>query len=385
MKLVILAGKHVYGGAEHLARMLARALDTRHQVHLITTGPCDQELVEGNHRRIMLRLPSRPYFWHNYWNGSVVRRLRRHLEHIGPELVHFHNVHNRTLSAWSLLLSNRYPTVWTLHDLWSQCVWSWHRPRPLVCRYSAYGCVGCRNMPVLSMVDRKIKEAVFRRSPLHLVVPCEWLRQRIASGPLAGKPVEVIHNGVDPGPFEAADGGAVRKKFGIPQVARVVLFAGHMLTNVKGHEDLLGISPRVLATERDVWFLFAGPHGEKRTPHPQVLFAGRVEASEMPGYYAAADVFAYPTHADIFPLVVAEAMASGLPVVTHRLAGIPEIVEDGVSGFVVDEGGRRFVRRKAETAPWGRAAGAAHGGGGPRTRPPSLHRPRARPENRGTV
>jgi len=335
MRIAILSGRHVWGGAEEQARMLSGALGRGHEVVLITTGAEDQEFDEGNHRRITLRLPRRAYFWHNYWNGTVVRRLGRVFERIRPDILHFHNVHNRTLSAASLLFSREIPSVWTLHDLWSQCIWS--TPRPRGCEGTSHGCLACRCMPVLSIADRKIKEAVFRRSPMTLVLVCEWLRRRISTGVLATKSMEVIHSGVETGRFEGVTGRAMREKLGIPEDARVVLFAGTMLTNVKGHEDLLRAARRILATEHDVWFVLVGAHGRSPLRHRQVIFVGRVEPAEMPGYYAAADVFAYPTHGDIFPLVVLEALASAKPVVTHRIGGLSELVEDGTSGFLVEE------------------------------------------------
>jgi glycosyltransferase involved in cell wall biosynthesis len=54
--------------------------------------------------------------------------------------------------------------------------------------------------------------------------------------------------------------------------------------------------------------------------------------------YARADLFVLPTVADCFSLASLEAMATGLPVITTRVGGIPEIVEHGRSGFLIDPG-----------------------------------------------
>jgi glycosyltransferase involved in cell wall biosynthesis len=197
--------------------------------------------------------------------------------------------------------------------------------------------MACGNMPLLSMVDRQIKHAVFGASRLTLVAPCEWLRRRVSRGVLGEKQIEVIPCGVEPGRFEGISGRAVREKLGVPEDARVVLFAGNMLTNIKGHEDLLRMARRILATERDVWFVLVGPHGKLPLRHRQVVFTGRVEPAEMTGYYAAADVFAYPTHGDVFPVVVLEALASARPVVTHRIRGLSELPEEGAGVFLVEE------------------------------------------------
>jgi glycosyltransferase involved in cell wall biosynthesis len=57
---------------------------------------------------------------------------------------------------------------------------------------------------------------------------------------------------------------------------------------------------------------------------------------ELLRLYAEADVFAFPTRADCFGVVLTEAMAASLPIVTTRVAAIPEAVEDGESGFIIE-------------------------------------------------
>src|SRR3954468_15403229 len=61
--------------------------------------------------------------------------------------------------------------------------------------------------------------------------------------------------------------------------------------------------------------------------------------------YARAHVFVLPTRADCFSLASLEAMATGLPVITTRIGGIPEIVDDGRSGFLVDPGDEQGLVR----------------------------------------
>ena len=58
----------------------------------------------------------------------------------------------------------------------------------------------------------------------------------------------------------------------------------------------------------------------------------------MAGYYAGADVFCLPSFAEGVPVVLMEAMASGRAVVTTRIAGVPELVDDGISGLLVVPG-----------------------------------------------
>ena len=58
----------------------------------------------------------------------------------------------------------------------------------------------------------------------------------------------------------------------------------------------------------------------------------------MKHFYAAADLFCLPSFAEGIPVVAMEAMAMELPVVTTRIMGIPELVEDGAHGLLVPPG-----------------------------------------------
>ena len=56
---------------------------------------------------------------------------------------------------------------------------------------------------------------------------------------------------------------------------------------------------------------------------------------EIQKFYAAADVFVFPSYYDSFGMVVTEAMASGLPVITSKAVGASELLTDGVNGILV--------------------------------------------------
>ena len=77
---------------------------------------------------------------------------------------------------------------------------------------------------------------------------------------------------------------------------------------------------------------------ERRGVAQRVSFAGAVGQDDMADYYARADIFCLPSFAEGLPIVLMEAMATGRPVVATRVMGVPELVEDGVSGLLVAPG-----------------------------------------------
>jgi glycosyltransferase involved in cell wall biosynthesis len=70
-----------------------------------------------------------------------------------------------------------------------------------------------------------------------------------------------------------------------------------------------------------------------------VFFAGFLHGEELASAFASSDIFLMPSRTETLGLVVLEAMASGLPVVGARAGGIPEMIEEGVSGYLFDEDG----------------------------------------------
>lgn len=67
-----------------------------------------------------------------------------------------------------------------------------------------------------------------------------------------------------------------------------------------------------------------------------VTFTGYLAGETLSAAYASADIFAFPSAIETFGLVIAEAMAAGLAVVTSNVGGVPELIEDGVNGCVFE-------------------------------------------------
>jgi glycosyltransferase involved in cell wall biosynthesis len=69
-----------------------------------------------------------------------------------------------------------------------------------------------------------------------------------------------------------------------------------------------------------------------------VVFAGRVENSEMPTLYKTMSIALNPSLADNMPISILEALASGVPVVSTNVGGVPFVVEDGKTALLVPPG-----------------------------------------------
>ena len=163
-----------------------------------------------------------------------------------------------------------------------------------------------------------------------------------ATYPRVAPATVVIGNGVDTRrlrPPMDAERAAARGTYGFGPDDVVVLFVGHEFDR-KGLPvlvDAVAQAPdRVrLLVAGGTQDLVDGARDHARTAGcvDRVHFAGRL-ADPTPAFHAA-DVFALPSAYESFGLVVLEALAFGLPVVVTDVGVVPEVVDDGVNGFVV--------------------------------------------------
>ena len=77
-----------------------------------------------------------------------------------------------------------------------------------------------------------------------------------------------------------------------------------------------------------------------------VRFSGRIANADMPVLYAMADCLLNPSTVDNMPISILEAFASGVPVVSSSAGGIPDMVEQGVSGLLVAVGDDEAMARE---------------------------------------
>lgn len=143
---------------------------------------------------------------------------------------------------------------------------------------------------------------------------------------------------------------ALRQKLGI-EAAQMLLTVGRMDFHGKGLDVLLK-SAAQLSEEAEVYLVGDTPSEEilalqKELKLKNIHYVGFCGKEALAEYYRAADVFVLPTRSDVWGLVINEAMACGLPVIsTDRCVAAMELVRDGVNGYVVPAGNPEALAEK---------------------------------------
>jgi glycosyltransferase involved in cell wall biosynthesis len=294
---------------------LARKLSERgHRVSfLVQPGSMTSLALSGSH------VVEVPVQLKGYVHPIETRQLRRWIMQNPVDLIHCHYAKD----LWTLVpaLGRRHASV------------------PLVLTKH----IGTQN-PKKDILHRWIYSRV------HFIIAIsEVIRKNVLrTHPVSENAVGTIPNGVETGPFDSARRRrpSVRQTLGFPENAMVVGIAGR-LSWWKGYREYLLAAERLLQKRDDLWFLAVGGAtvGEEQEAEAvrdfarslqlkdRVVFAGF--RNDMADLYSAMDLFVYPAYAEAFGLVLIEAMAAGLAVISTNCDGVPEIVQDGKTGLLV--------------------------------------------------
>jgi glycosyltransferase involved in cell wall biosynthesis len=160
--------------------------------------------------------------------------------------------------------------------------------------------------------------------------------------------VRVIRSGVDTRRFQPRDRSPARRRLGVPDDTRLVLFVGNLEPRKQVHVllDALASLPSgqlaVVGSGESAGVQDQTQRLLRQTRslglELRVRFLGRVADVELMDWYAAADVFALPSSSEAQGIVALEAMASGLPVVASAVGGLLGTIDEGSSGFLVPSG-----------------------------------------------
>jgi glycosyltransferase involved in cell wall biosynthesis len=254
-----------------------------------------------------------------YWHPSVVWKLRSFLVAERPDIIHCQLSKDIATIVPAVKLSLRHTPI-----ILSKRVGSYIEKKDPFHRFT-YANVS-RVLAISSVIRKNV----------------------IDTTPISPDKVVLLHDAVDTSTFsrEAVDRKSVRKQFGYDDLVTVVGFVGRFSPG-KGHEELLAAADIIRKKRDDVRFLVVGEasfgeqYFERRIRHTAhalgldgvLTFAGY--RKDIPSVMACFDLLAFTSHAESFGVVLIEAMAMELAVVSTNCDGVLDIVVDEETGLYV--------------------------------------------------
>lgn len=316
-----------YGGSGVVGAELGLELARRgHDVHFISYAP-PMRLGDGNAARERIRfhaveMLTYPLFEYPPYTLALATKLYEIAREHSLDLLHMHYAIPHSISAYlarEMMRAERYlPVVTTLHGT----------DITLVGRDPSY----------LPITRFGIEQSDGITAISH------YLRTATQEAFCVGCSIEVIYNFVDAEYYRRTPNETLRKE-AAPEGERIML---HISTfrPVKRITDCIQVLARVVAGV-PARLIMCGDGPERRDAEEladrlgvadRVLFVGKQPQSTIREYLSICDLLLLPSLTESFGLAALEAMSCEAPVIATRVGGIPEVVDDGVAGYLFEVG-----------------------------------------------
>jgi glycosyltransferase involved in cell wall biosynthesis len=273
-------------------------------------------------------------YWINL--GKVIERY---------DLVHFHDLYS-AISPFTLsLVARRKPTFFTIHDcsgFTGGCFY------PLECDRFVSHCHQCPQLPQNTWQDRwrdrsrevqSIKRWLAKHSQIRYIFPSNWIAD-LASQALSFKvPPVIMPYGIDLEGFSVLKKKEVKAVLGIPEQRKVVTISANYLAAphkgikyaIAALQSCRDFSPLVIAVGH------CNDEVREALQGLEVREMGFLDdAKLMAQIYSASDIMLFCSLADNLPLTVLDAMASSTVIVGFATGGVPEMIQTGKNGILVE-------------------------------------------------
>jgi len=298
--LHVITPKRFSGGELTAVDVCEELIERGHDV-LIATKPCPPVEAELKRRGLPFRVASVG----NKFNPTVPLIVAGLVRRFGAEVVH---THHSTASLWG--------------------------------SYGAW----LTGVPCVSHVHA-INTSIWLLSATHIIACAEAVKTHLVAQGRRADRISVVYNAVETDGLEPVDPPAVRRALGLSPEGLLVSMAAH-LSRRKGHAVLLEALGRLRAGFPALRCAIMGDGAEQEALQQMAERLGLAETALFLGYrsdardiMAASDAVALPSlEGEGLPLSLLEAAARGRPIVATGLAGVPELVLDGETGFTVAPG-----------------------------------------------
>lgn len=212
-------------------------------------------------------------------------------------------------------------------------------------RMSRVPVVGTVHRSILSHYTPNFSNRLYYHFPTRIIAVSHERKKRLMEQlGIPEKKITVLHWGINPVPaIELNDKSNIKSKLSLPD-CQIILSLGH-LGSIKGHDDSIAALAKIKPEFPNVK-LYIGGDGTQADYRRLSLLVERLELQDSVTllgqiinpieWIIASDIFLQPSREEAFGLVFLEAGACKKPTIATRVGGIPEIIEDGVTGYLVE-------------------------------------------------
>jgi len=342
--LRVIARLNVGGPALHVAYLSAgltpRGYDTTLVAGTIARGEESMAYVAEQAGARLVTLPSLSREIAPLHDALAAIRLARLIREVRPTILHTHTAKAGTVGRVAALLAGDARPPIVIHTFHGHVL---------------HGYFG----PAKSSFFRLLERLLAKVTTVLVAVSPEVRDDLVRLGVAPAEKFVVVRLGIELEQRVATDvpREEIRRRLGIPQTRFVIGWLGRM-TGVKQTQDLLGVLAALHEKGVDAGLLVVGDGPDRVGLEERAralglardcLFLGYQE--EVAPWYAAMDAVALPSGNEGTPVTVIEALAAGKPVVAYAVGGVPDVVREGVDGFLVEPGNRAaMAERLAEIA-----------------------------------
>jgi 1,2-diacylglycerol 3-alpha-glucosyltransferase len=309
-----------------------------HDVYLFTSGNGKTRQMAGKDDKLFIA-KSIKFNKYPQYNFALLPYFRN-VNEINFDVIHAHTPFFMGFSALMTSKLNMIPITGTFHTMFTE--------KTVIEEYVS------SNRMVGSMITKYAWSYArfFYNRCNRVTAPTETIKKVLEKNGIHG--ADVVPNSVDIDRFSPkVDGSAVKAKLLKKKDSAIVLYVGR-LSKEKQLDTLLHAMSHLKGKPIEAVIVGAGPAESyyrsmaKRLKLPNVTFAGFASNAELPGYYAASDVFCIPSIFETQGIVSLEAMACGKPVVGADFLALGELIKDGKNGEKFSPGDSVDCARKIE-------------------------------------